>query len=147
MLRDITWAHGQKDIRLCWHVAPNHKFDARRSSEKEFIAFLICYMTLCNHVTNKLWHFIDNGSALEPTTLSNLVAISLAEVEIQRFLSHVITWSRAQSVTSLDEWWPFTKNLYLAKFDSYRPQEICHMISSSHGIAGWCNFAGCGLSA
>ena len=29
---------------------------------------------------------MDNGPALEPTTLSNLVAISLAVVEIQRFL-------------------------------------------------------------
>ena len=81
------------DFAEMWPLIISHpsvKFDPHRSGEKEFIAFLICYMTLCDHVINKLWDFMDNGPALEPTTLSNLVAISLAVVEIQRFLR--VTW-------------------------------------------------------
>ena len=39
-------------------------------------------MTLCDHVTNKLCDFVDNKPPLETTTLSSLVAIDLAEVEI-----------------------------------------------------------------
>ena len=58
------------------------KFDGHRSREKEFIAFLICYMILCDHVINRLFDFVDNRLALEPTTLSSLVAIGLMEVEI-----------------------------------------------------------------
>ena len=50
------------------------KFDGHRSREKEFIMFLICYMTLCG--------FVDIRPALEPTTMSSLVAIDLAKVEI-----------------------------------------------------------------
>ena len=73
------------------HVTPNHmpssiKFDSHRSCEKEFIAFLICYTTLCDHVINRLCDFVDNRPALEPTTLSSLVVIGLGEVEIYRFL-------------------------------------------------------------
>ena len=48
-------------------------------------------MTLCDHVINRLCDFVDNKPALEPTTLSSFLAIVLAEVEIQRFLS--VTWS------------------------------------------------------
>ena len=39
-------------------------------------------MTLCDHVINRLCDFVDNGPALEPTALSSLVAIGLAEVEV-----------------------------------------------------------------
>ena len=39
-------------------------------------------MTLCDHVINRFCDFVDNKPALEPTTLSSLVAIDLAEVEI-----------------------------------------------------------------
>ena len=49
-------------------------------------------MTLCDHMINRLCNFVDNRPALEPTTLSNLIALGLAEVEITRFfISHVIT--------------------------------------------------------
>ena len=48
-------------------------------------------MTLCDHVINRLFDIVDIKSALEPTTLSSLLAIVLAEVEIKRFLS--VTWS------------------------------------------------------
>ena len=44
-------------------------------------------MTLSDHVMNRLCDFVDHRPALEPTTLPSLVAIGLAEVEIQRFLS------------------------------------------------------------
>ena len=50
--------------------------------ENEFITFFICYMTLCDHVINRLCDFVDNKLALEPTTLSSFLAIVLAEVEI-----------------------------------------------------------------
>ena len=39
-------------------------------------------MTLCDHVVNRLWDSMDNKPALEPTTLSSLVAIGLAEDEM-----------------------------------------------------------------
>ena len=68
------------------HMTPNHKhpfvkFDGYRSREKEFIAFLICYITLCNHDINRLFDFIDNRPVLEPTSLSSLLGIGLAKVE------------------------------------------------------------------
>ena len=63
------------------------KLDSHRSCEYEFITFFICYMTLCDHVINRLCDFVDNKPALEPTTLSSFLAIVLAEVEIERFLS------------------------------------------------------------
>ena len=40
------------------------------------------HVTSCDHVINRLCDLIDNKLALEPTTLSNLVVIGLAEVEI-----------------------------------------------------------------
>ena len=57
-------------------------FDSHGSRENEFITFFVRYMTLCDHVVNRLCNFVDNKAALEPTTLSSLVAIGLAEVEI-----------------------------------------------------------------
>ena len=39
-------------------------------------------MIFCDHVMNRLCGFVDNRPALESTTLSGLVAIGLAEVEI-----------------------------------------------------------------
>ena len=45
------------DFAEMWPLIISHpsvKFDPHRSGEKEFIAFLICYMTLCDHVINKL---------------------------------------------------------------------------------------------
>ena len=44
-------------------------------------------MTLCDHMINSLCEFVDNRPPLEPTTLSGLVAIDLAEVEIYCLLS------------------------------------------------------------
>ena len=70
------------------HVNPNYKpqfsakFDSHGSRENEFITFFVCYMTLCDHVINRLCDFVDNKSGLELTTLSSLVAIGLAEVKI-----------------------------------------------------------------
>ena len=69
------------------HVNPNHsypsvKFDSHRSRENEFITLFICYMTLYNHAIDKLCDFVDNRPVLELTSLSSLVAIRLAEVEI-----------------------------------------------------------------
>ena len=39
-------------------------------------------MTLFDHMIIRLYDFVDNRPALEPTTLSSLVAMGLAEVEI-----------------------------------------------------------------
>ena len=44
-------------------------------------------MTLCDHMINSLCEFVDNRPPLEPATLSGLVAIDLAEVEIYCLLS------------------------------------------------------------
>ena len=69
-------------IRLLIIRHPSVKFDSHRSHQNEFIMFLICYMTLCDHVINRLCDFVDNKPALETTTLSHFLAIVLAEVEI-----------------------------------------------------------------
>ena len=61
---------------------PSVKFDSHGSRENEFIKFFVCYMTLSDHVINSLCDFVDNRPALEPTTLSSLVAIGLAEVNV-----------------------------------------------------------------
>ena len=70
------------------------------------------------------------------------------------FISHVITWSRAQSIKRLDGRWPFTINLYLVKFGNHRSRGsgdislfICHLTSCGHVITGSRNFAGFSLSA
>ena len=42
-------------------------------------------MTLCDHVVNRLWDVIGNKPALGPTTLASVVAIDLAENEMQSF--------------------------------------------------------------
>ena len=70
------------------------------------------------------------------------------------FVSHVITWSRAQSLKRLHGWWSFIINLYLSKFGSHRSWGsgdilffICHVTSCGHVIEGSRNFAGNGPSA
>ena len=57
-------------------------FNSHRLRENDFIAFFICFMTLCSHVIDWVCDFVDNRLALEPTTLSSLVVIPLAEIEI-----------------------------------------------------------------
>ena len=42
----------------------------------------ICYMTLCDHLINRLCDFVDSRPVLEPSTLLILVAIGLTEAEI-----------------------------------------------------------------
>ena len=61
---------------------PSVKFDSHRSLENEFITVFVCYLTLCDHVINRLCDFVDNRPALEPTILARLVAIDLAEVDM-----------------------------------------------------------------
>ena len=61
---------------------PSVMFDSDRSRESEFITFIICHVTLCDHMINRLCDLMDNKPALEPTTLSSLGAIDLAKVEI-----------------------------------------------------------------
>ena len=39
-------------------------------------------MALCDHVIDRLYDFVDNRPALEPTPLSSLLAIGLVKVEI-----------------------------------------------------------------
>ena len=56
------------------------KFDSHRSCENEFVTLFICYLNLCDHLINRLCHFVDNRPELEPTSLPRLVAIRLAEV-------------------------------------------------------------------
>ena len=64
---------------ICGFVV-GHNSD--RSPESEFKTFFICHVTLCDHVINRSCDLIDNKRALEPTTLSSLIVIGLAEVEI-----------------------------------------------------------------
>ena len=122
---------------------PSVKFDNHRSCKKEFIAFLICDMTLRNHVINRLYDFVDNRPALEPTALKFGSHRSRGSWNMTFFISHAITWPRAQSVKRLDGWWPFTINLYLAKFGSHRPWGsgdisffICDVTSCGHVSSG-----------
>ena len=127
---------------------PNVKFDSHRSLRNEFITCCICYMTLCDHVINRLCDFVDKKLALRPATLSSFLAIVLAEVNITFFISHVITWSRVRGLKRLLGWWYFIINFYLSKFGSHSLRGsgdisffICHMTSCGHVTAGSRNFA------
>ena len=69
------------------------------------------------------------------------------------FISHMITWSRVQSVKRLNGWSSFIINLYLSKFGSHSlPGSgdillfICYMTSCGHVNTGSRNFAGFGPS-
>ena len=79
---------------------PSVKFESDRSRESKFITIFICHVTLYDHVINRLCNLIDDRLALTPSTLSNLVTIGPAEVEIKRFpfalwwLVHVIKASK-----------------------------------------------------
>ena len=76
-----AWSEGYITLPLdTW--LPSAKFESRRSRKKDFGAFLICYMTLCDHVINRLCDFVDNRPALEPAALSSVVATRLVEVEV-----------------------------------------------------------------
>ena len=70
------------DMSLLIISHPSVKFDTHRTRGNEFITFFICYMTLCDHVINRLCDFVDKRLSLEPTTLPSLVDIGLTEVEI-----------------------------------------------------------------
>ena len=51
------------------YVTPNHKVTLMSRlipRENEFITFFICYMTLCDHVINRLCDFVDKRPALDP---------------------------------------------------------------------------------
>ena len=152
-----AWSKGYVTLWLdMWLLIisnPSIKFDSHRSREDEFVTF-ICFMSLRDHVINRLCGFVDNRLVLEPTTRSTLVAIGLAEVEIYRFYQHVITWSGAQSAKRHNGWRSFTVNLYLVKFGSHRPRGsgdisffIYHVISCGHVIIESHNFADCRPSA
>ena len=63
--------------------------------------------------------------------------------DITFFICHLITWSRNQSVKSLNGWWPFTINLHLVKFGSHGPRGsgdilffISHVTSCDYVIIG-----------
>ena len=117
-----TWSEGYVtllfDMWLLIISHPSVKFNSHKSREKEFITFLTSYMTLWDHVINRLC-YVDNRPALEPTTLS-CIQRSRGRWNITFLISHVITRSRAQSVKRLDGWWPFIKYLYLFKLGSHR---------------------------
>ena len=72
------------DKRLLIISQPSVTFDSHESRKNEFITFYVCYLflTLCDRVINRLCDFVNNKPASEPTTLSSLVAIGLAEVEM-----------------------------------------------------------------
>ena len=79
-------------------------------------------MTLCDHVINRLCGFEDNRLALEPTTLSSLVAICLAKLKHNVFCQlcdDLIICSKHQKT-----WFMVTHTiyLYLFKFSSHRPR-------------------------
>ena len=95
---------------------PSVKFDSYRSRKNEYITFFVCYMTLCDHVINRLWDFMDNKPPLGPTTNAGSHHRSHRSWNVTFFISHVITWS-----CWLEEWWPFTTILCFSKFDSHRP--------------------------
>ena len=81
-----AWSQGYVTLLLdMWLLIISHpsvNFDSHRSRENEFITFFICYMTLYDHVINRLCYFVDNKPVLEPTNLSNFLATVLSEVEI-----------------------------------------------------------------
>ena len=137
-----------------WLLVISHSsvnIDSHRSRENEFITIFIYYMTLCNHVINRLCDFVDNNPPLEPTNLSHSFRGSR---NIPVFISQVITWSRGQSVKRLDGWWSFIINLYLSKVGSHSFRGrgdisffICRVTSCGRVIAGSRTSAGSGPSA
>ena len=79
-------------------------------------------MTLCDPVINRLCGFEDNRLALEPTTLSSLVAICLAKLKYNVFCQlcdHLIICSKHQKTWFMVA---HTIYLYLSKFSSHRPR-------------------------
>ena len=133
---------------------PSVKFDSHRSRENEFITFFICYMTLCDHVINRLCDFVNKKPAYNPPLCQVLSHSSCGSRNITFFISHVITWSRAKIVKRLDGWCSFTIILYLFKFGSHSLQGsgdilffICRVTLCGQVIARSRNFPGCGPSA
>ena len=115
---------------------PSVEFDSHRSREKEFIAFLICYMTYVNTWSTYVTLWIRYARIRPHYSVKFGNHGSRRSWSITFFISRVVTWSCAQGVKRLDWWWPFTMNLYLAKFGSYRPRGsgdmlffICHVIN------------------
>ena len=100
-----AWSEGYVTLLLdMWLLIISHpsvKFDSHRSCKNEFATFFICYMTLCDHVINRLCDFVDNRPELEPTTLSSLLAIGLTEYNVfYQPRDHLIMCSNRQKT-----WW------------------------------------------
>ena len=79
---DLRYMICDLDMWLLIISHPSVKFDSYGSRENDFITFPVCYMTLCHYVINSSWDVVDNKPALEPTTLSSLVAVGLTEVQM-----------------------------------------------------------------
>ena len=64
------------------HMTSNHKPCKNTGHLKVNLWPFPFDVSLCDHVINRLCDLVDNRLALEPTTLSGLVIMCLAEVKI-----------------------------------------------------------------
>ena len=129
-----------------WLLIISHpfvKFDSHRSRKNEFITFFIFYMALCDHVINRLCDFVDNRPELEPTTLSSLLAIGLAEYKVfYQPRDHLIMCSNLQKT-----WWIVVLYYKSLPFQVWQSQSLgkwryivfyfAHDFSLTHQSAKW----------
>ena len=130
--RDLMWPREQKKMWLLslWlliisHYPANSGHRSRRNGD---IAFFICHVTWCVHVTNGLCDFVDTIFSPKATSLSRLVAIGFVEVEKKFFhlsRDYLTTWSQ---ITRLFWRWSFTLNHQPAKYSGHKSCESSDII-------------------
>ena len=130
--RDLMWPREQKKmwllslwLRIISHYPANSGHRSRGNGD---IAFFICHVTWCVHVTNGLYDFVDTIFSPKATSLSRLVAIGFVEVE--KFFFHLsrdylTTWSQ---ITRLFWRWSFTLNHQPAKYSGHKSCESSDII-------------------
>ena len=130
--RDLMWPREQKKMWLLslWLLIISHypANSSHRSRGNGDIAFFICHVTWCVHVTNGLCDFMDTIFSPKATSLSSLVAIGFVEVEKTFFTCHVITWQRDHRITRLCWRWSFTLNHEAAKYGGHKSCESSDII-------------------
>ena len=88
-----------------WLLIISHSsvnFDSHRSRENEFTTIFICYMTLCDQVSNSLCDFVDN----KPTFF-------------YQARDHLITWSKRQKT-----WWMMVLYHKSLRFQVWQSQPL-----------------------
>ena len=134
---------------------PSVKFDSHKSRENEFITFFVCYITLWDHVINRLRDIVDNrASIITHHSVKFLSHSSHGNRNITFFISHVSLDHVLKASKDLMNGGPLLWISTFFKFGSHSLGGsgdisffICQVTSCDHVSAGSRNFAGCGPSA